>query len=187
MRDDDAEPGDEQLSRVTLRQLEYFRSIAATGSIAAAAEQQHVSRSAVAAALTELERVLGSPLCTRHKSHGIMLTVAGEQLRDRAVSLLVEVQELEREISGRVISGPFTFGCFQSLAPTALPTLLRIMGERHPDARPNFVVETQDVLLERLWSGELEFVIGYDLSHDRALSTQHLYDTRMHVILAGDH
>ncbi|KQV07254.1 LysR family transcriptional regulator [Leifsonia sp. Root112D2] len=175
------------MSQFTLRQLQYFRAIAATGSISAAAERERVSRSAIASSLDELERGLGIQLCTLYKSHGVVLTSAGEEVLGRVISLLVQVEELEATGSETKLAGAFTIGCFSSLAPTILPTMLKLFAETHPHAQLNFVVGSEDMLLEKLRAGELELVVSYDLSLDKAFSTVSLYETRMHVILAGDH
>ena len=57
----------------TVRQLEYFRTVALQGSVSAAAKEQ-VSRSALAAAISDLERALGRRLFTRQKAKGMALT-----------------------------------------------------------------------------------------------------------------
>jgi DNA-binding transcriptional LysR family regulator len=175
------------MSAFTLRQLQYFRSIAATGSISAAASRERVSRSAIAAALDDLERNLGQQLCTRYKSRGIELTAAGHEVLSRATSLLAEAEELEAIGSDTDLVGAFTVGCFASLAPTILPTMLRLFEQLHPRARLNFVVGSEDVLLDKLYAGEIELIIAYNRGPNRTLTTVELYQTRMHVILAGDH
>jgi DNA-binding transcriptional LysR family regulator len=73
------------------------------------------------------------------------------------------------------------------LAPTILPTMLRLFAQLHPRARLNFVVGSEDVLLDKLYAGEIELIIAYNRGPNRTLTTLELYETRMHVILAGDH
>ena len=72
------------VGNLNLRQLTYFLAIADAGSITLAAAQLHVSQSAVAATLTQLEATLDVQLCVRRRAHGVQLTAAGRMLRDRA-------------------------------------------------------------------------------------------------------
>ncbi|MEO8328444.1 MAG: LysR family transcriptional regulator, partial [Candidatus Nanopelagicales bacterium] len=75
-------------ARFTLRQLEYFVAVAEAGTITAAAEQIHLSQSAMSTALADLERVFGVQLLVRHHSRGVTLTPSGEDLLVTARELL---------------------------------------------------------------------------------------------------
>ena len=72
----------------TLRQLEYFDAIATEGSIASASAKCHVSASALALALDDLEARLGLQLVIRRKGKGIELAPAGARLLAHARQLL---------------------------------------------------------------------------------------------------
>lgn len=175
------------MSQFTLRQLRYFCAIASTGSISAAAAQEHVSRSAVAAALDELERSLKSQLCTRHKSHGIVLTASGQHIFDQALSLLRSAENLAASAGLRELSGPLAIGCYPSLAPTILPQMVKLFDRLHPDVELSIHPADQATLLQQLKSGDLELAIMYNMHLDRRVETARLYDTAMHVILAAGH
>lgn len=175
------------MTRITLRQLEYFRAIAVTGSLSAAAEDRHVSRSTIASALDDLERGLGAQLCVRYKSHGIELTEAGRGVLDTAITILGEVDDLETIGSEHRLSGELVIGCFSSLAPTVVPHVLRRYTAAHPDVRTSVVVESADVLDERLRSGQLDLMVSYNPHLDPRLAWERLFETRMHVILPAAH
>lgn len=175
------------MTRISLRQLDYFRAIAITGSLSAAAEDRHVSRSTVAGALDELERALGAQLCVRYKSHGIELTEAGRGVLDSAITILGEVDDLESIGSEHRLSGELTIGCFSSLAPTILPRLLQRYTTEHPEVHTSIVVETADVLDERLRSGQLDVIISYNPHLDPTLAYEPLFETRMHALLPATH
>lgn len=175
------------MTRITLRQLEYFRAIAMTGSLAAAAEDRHVSRSTIASALDELEAKLGAQLCVRSKAHGIELTEAGRGVLDTAITILGEVDDLESIGSEKRLTGNLVIGCFSSLAPTVLPRLLSRYATEHPRVRTSVVVETADVLDEKLRAGQLDLMISYNPQHDPTLAYSQLFTTRMHAILPSNH
>jgi len=175
------------MSQFTLRQLRYFCAIASTGSISAAAAREHVSRSAMAAALDELERALKSQLCTRHKSHGVVLTASGQYVFEQALSLLRSAENLEATAGARELAGPLAVGCYPSLAPTILPQLVKLFERLHPEVELSIHPADQETLLQQLKAGDLELAIMYNMHLDRRVETAWLYDTAMHVILAAGH
>ncbi|RNL87466.1 LysR substrate-binding domain-containing protein [Halostreptopolyspora alba] len=175
------------MSNFTLRQLSYFCSIASTGSISAAAEREHVSRSAMTAALDELERALRTQLCSRHRSSGVVLTPAGDRVFEHAISLLREADDLEATADGQRLSGTITVGCFPSLAPTILPTMFTLFERLHPEVTVDPTAADQETLLQRLRSGAIELAVMYNMHLDHAFETVRLYDTAMHVILSAEH
>ncbi len=93
------------MAKFTFKQLEYFRAIAMNGSMSAASEQEHVSRSALAAAMDELERSLECQLFVRHKAQGMVLTPVGEQVLGMAHELLNGASDLETAARGGTLSG----------------------------------------------------------------------------------
>lgn len=175
------------MTRISLRQLEYFRAIAQTGSLTAAAEDRRVSRSTVAAALDDLERALGAQLGVRSKSHGIELTETGRSVLDTAITILGEVDDLESIASEHRLTGDLVIGCFSSLAPTVLPRLLQRYAAEHPEVRTSVVVDSADALDERLGAGELDLMISYNPHLDPSLAHARLFETRMHALLPAGH
>lgn len=175
------------MPRFTLRQLAHFRAIAAHGSIARAAEHANVSRSALASSLDELERALRAQLFRRQKAHGVDLTPVGEALLDRAVSLLDAADDFEAHASSATLAGPLRVGCFASLAPTIVPTMLECFADQHPAVDLHVEVDSQDVLVRSLRRGDLDVAVLYNMHYDRSLATAALFDTTMHVILGAGH
>src|SRR5699024_12729149 len=86
---------DVHMPSYTLRQLEYLVAVADAGSISAAAGALHVTPTAVASAITELERTLHTQLMVRRKAHGVVLTPTGTFLYNRATTLLRDADELQ--------------------------------------------------------------------------------------------
>lgn len=174
------------MTRFTLRQLEYFRAIARTGSISAAAAQEMVSRSAMASALGELEKALDAELVIRRKAQGIVLTEAGQEVLEQAATLLRQAEELEGAVDPERLRGTLTVGCFSSIAPTFLPAMMDTFTRTHLDVHFRAFAEPEDLLLKRLRAGEIDVAVSYNLHEDPTLESVELYRTRMHVILAAD-
>ena len=153
-----------QLGNLSLRQLAYFVAIADAGSIALAAAQLHVSQSAVAARLTQLEHILEVQLCVRRRSHGVSLTAAGRMLRDRARELLYEADLLERSVSGKTspLVGAVAIGSPDEMAPVILPPILDALAREHPLIEPSVEIGLEASFYPRLADGEIDLAITLD-------------------------
>jgi len=172
----------------TLRQLSYLVAAADAGTIAGAAERLHVSASAMSDAITELEKTMGTRLCVRRRAHGLTLTSAGAHVVARARTLLAASRELAVSLQGAdgELVGPITIGCYPTLAPTVLPTLLHDFGNAHPRVELQILEATHDQLEGRLESGEVDVAFVYDTlipGHPRRAK---LFELAAHVLLAGD-
>lgn len=79
--------------------LQLFNAVVETGSIAAAAQREHIAAAAVSRRIAELEQRLGSPLLLRH-ARGVEPTAAGRALLGlarRALRALDDVPEQMRD------------------------------------------------------------------------------------------
>ncbi|KMS89825.1 LysR substrate-binding domain-containing protein [Prauserella rugosa] len=173
----------------TLRQLEYLVAVADAGSISAAAGALHVTPTAVASAITELERTLHTQLMVRRKAHGVVLTPTGTFLYNRATTLLRDAEELQLATAsgGAELVGPLVLGCYATLAPTIVPTLMRWVAEQHPSVDLTVVTGSQAELPHRLLTGSLDLAVGYDMALPSGLDSVVLYEAPPYVLLPEDH
>jgi DNA-binding transcriptional LysR family regulator len=169
-----------------LRHLGYFVAAAEAGSMSAAAEQLHVSQSAVSMALADLERRLGVQLLLRHRAKGLTLTTAGRHVLPEARALLARAEDLTSEARdlGGSLSGRLVVGCFQTIAPFVLPPLLQAFGTAHPDVRLDFVENSLAGLQRALVDGECEAALLYDLDIRPGITTLLVHNMWPHVLVA---
>lgn len=177
------------MASYTLRQLEYFAAVAEARSISSAAADLHVTPTAVASALTELERVLRTQLVVRRKAHGITLTPTGRYLHERIAGLLHEADELELAAAGggAELVGPLVLGCYSTVAPTVVPTLMEWVRENHPRVELTVVTGSQAELPHRLLTGGLDLAIGYDIGLPGGLDSVLLYSAPPYALLPAEH
>lgn len=177
------------MAKYTLRQLTYFVAVAETGSISSAASGLHVSPTAVASALTGLERVFGTQLVVRRKAHGVSLTPSGSYLHSRAADLLRQADDLELNVAsgGRELNGPLVIGCYSTVAPTVVPPLLEWFADNHPKVQVRVLEGSQEELPNRLLAGELELAVVYDLNLPTGLNSVVLYEALAYVLLPAGH
>lgn len=178
----------DQAPNFSLRQLSYLMTAARLGTISAAAAELHVSSSAISDAITALEHQLQSQLCIRRKSHGLVLTAAGRQVVTRARTLVAEANELERELrtTDGELAGPITIGYYPTLAPMILPVLLAEFGEKHPRVSLEIVETTQDLMVGKLESGEIDLAFVYETLVPGSPKRAQLFAQPAHVVLAAD-
>ncbi|MBD8868028.1 LysR family transcriptional regulator [Nocardioides donggukensis] len=154
----------------TLVQLRYFAAAAELGSMTAASQELMVSQSAVSTAVAQLEKELGVQLLLRRHARGLTLTPAGEEFYRELRNYLVHTAELAEvaRTAGQALVGDLSIGCFTTLAPFELPSLLAACEEEHPGIRVSVVEDEHAVLKQALRSGrcELALMYGYDLEDD---------------------
>ncbi|WP_282827641.1 LysR family transcriptional regulator [Gulosibacter sediminis] len=175
------------MSDFTLRQLEYLVAVAEHGTIAAAAASLHVSESAVATALTQLERSLGTTLLVRRRAHGVQLTSEGTLAVQRARSLLVQTQDFQAEFSSVELRGSVHIATYPTLAPTLAPRLVRKLEDAHPGLRVQVSTMPASRLQQEVEHGQVDLGIcyGFDLAGD--FERRVLRQLHAHVALPPDH
>lgn len=179
----------ENLPTYTMRQLAAFVAVAETGTISGAAERMHLSQSALASALTDLEKALKVQLTVRRRARGVQLTPTGEAVLARAKVLLQQASELQADAAGEggIVAGPLVIGCYPSLSPTVLPALLRSFTQRYPKVRVELREDTQNRLRKQLDDGELDLAIVYDLELSPEWRTTRLATRKPTVLLDAGH
>ena len=143
------------------RQLRHFLAVMDLGSIAAAAEQVHLSQPALSRSLRALEDELRVPLFDRHDRR-LRPTPYALAYAERARRMVFDEREGARALalmrSGEL--GSLSFGMGSSIASTLLgPMVLQLLSAA-PGLRLNTLVQSTDVLLAELQREKLDFFIG---------------------------
>ena len=119
-----------------LRQLEYFREIASTGSINEAARHLNMSQPPLSYQIRQLETELNVKLFDR-TSKGVTLTEAGKVLYDRSGNLLEYARSTELEVSKTGKKRILRIGLTPTTVDTIMPYIARF-SKKNPDV--NFEV-----------------------------------------------
>ena len=116
-----------------VRRMTLLRELARLGTIAAVAQAQFRTPSAVSQQLAALEREAGVPLLQR-SGRGVVLTPAGADLAERADRVLGLLEEASAALaSARAeLSGELRIGAFPTAVRTLLPAALVALGAAHP-------------------------------------------------------
>ena len=76
-----------------LRQIRYFQSVVRNNSFSEAAEECHISQSAISQQIKALENELGFPLLERH-NRKFVLTPAGEHFYKKSLVLIADYEQM---------------------------------------------------------------------------------------------
>lgn len=122
--------------------LHYFRAIAESGSMTAAARKLGITQPTLTAIVKKLEDSLETTLLLRNP-RGVAVTETGAALADGAARILALVDETEQRIRGLQQDevGQFVIGCHESLGAYFLPGF---MGE--------FLARASGIEI-RVWNG----------------------------------
>ncbi|MEQ1953138.1 LysR family transcriptional regulator [Mesorhizobium sp. CN2-181] len=144
--------------------LAHMRMIVALddhGQVSAAAQMLGMSQPAASRMISEMEGILKVALCER-LSRGVGLTPYGQVLARRARAILLELREVDREISdlrlgkgGSVFLGAVTAPAIELAVPA-----IRKMREKNPRLEVNIQVETSAVLARELLASRHDFIIA---------------------------
>jgi DNA-binding transcriptional LysR family regulator len=177
------------LNRISLRQMEYFVAAANFGSIVAASNQIHISSPSISAAIAHIEAELSVQLFVRHPSKGLALTPIGSIALQHCVDLLHRSSRLYEisSVSSNSIQGPLRVGCFQSLAALVAPEVIFGFGRAFEKVEVEMVEGDQSVLLDKLYSIEIDLAITYDLQLAEDVSFEVLAKLPPYALLSELH
>ncbi|WP_027350120.1 LysR family transcriptional regulator [Halotalea alkalilenta] len=177
------------LSRITLRQLEYFVACGESGSIIKASERIHVSSPSISAAITHIETELGVQLFVRHHAQGISLTPIGGKVLQEAKLIVEQTKNLYSIASDSLnaVRGPLRVGCFDSLAPMITPELVHGFARAFPGVRVTQREGDHDQMLEWLRRSEIDIALTYDLHLVDEIAFAALARLPPHIIVGAQH
>ena len=118
---------------MTLKQLEYFRTIAETGSVTKASEKLNISQPPLSMQLKALEDELGTRLFERHKKH-MDITPAGRLLFQRCEEIFELVDQTVKEVRSKASIPQMTIrlGTINSISNRLLPSRIYAFRKAYP-------------------------------------------------------
>jgi DNA-binding transcriptional LysR family regulator len=142
------------------RRLRVLQAVAATGSVAAAAQALHLTPPAVSQQLMALERETRASLIDR-SGRQVTLTAAGRLLAEHAERITAQLRQAERDLAqltGRV-GGPVHLAAFQSVMGPLIAPALRKLAATHPAILPTVTERYGPAAAADLRRGDLDIVL----------------------------
>jgi LysR family transcriptional regulator, nitrogen assimilation regulatory protein len=170
-----------------LRQLRYFVQIADAGSVRGAASRLHIAQSALSRHVAALEDELGVALLERH-ARGVTPTHAGARLRDRAVSMLSQIEDIRAEImaEGDAPAGTASIGASAGTSRLLYGRLAEHFTTAYPRIRLTLVEGAPYVLLEGLDTGRVDLAVMVDPEPRASLAFEPLATEQVYLVGTRD-
>lgn len=177
-------------ARLKTRQLMLLIAIDEEGNIHRAAETLAMSQPAASKLLKDLEDMLGVPLFER-LPRGMRPTWYGETMIRHARIALASLGEAGAELEALKggWAGSVAVGAIAGPAMTLLPTALARITRQAPTLRVSLLVESSDVLLERLEQNRLDFLVArlFEQHDKQHLQYQALAEEQICAIVRPGH
>jgi DNA-binding transcriptional LysR family regulator len=154
-----------------LEKLRHFVGVVRANSIRGYAIQHNLSQPAISKSIQILEATLESGILVRDRN-GVQLTQSGKRLYEWAEKLVEECAQVESDVrqSGNVrLNGKLTLGTYQSIAVYFLPQLYLFLNRTQKNLRLRFVTSASAELVQKLKSGEVDFIISIDPPEERGV------------------
>jgi DNA-binding transcriptional LysR family regulator len=174
-----------------VRKMYLLRELARLGTIAAVAQAQFCTPSAVSQQLSALEREAGVQLI-RRSGRGVELTAAGSDLADRTEPVLALLEQAAAALaaSRTDLAGELRIGAFQTAVRTLLPAALVALGTEHPRLELRVTELDPAQAPDALRAGVLDIALVHEYDYvpaepDPALRTEPVLDERMFLASAA--
>lgn len=168
--------------------LHLFVRTAREGSIARAAEKEHIAASALSRRLADLEHVFGTPLLVR-SPRGVELTDAGQLVFSRGQQLEDNLQTLAREVLalGQQASGTVRLFANMSAVIGFLPERIKAFTAAYPLVDISLTEQdTRDVLRACL-DDRADIGVGVQADIPAGMESWHFADDPLLVVLPPGH
>ena len=146
-----------------LHQLRYLAAVAQSGlNITAAAEKLHTSQPGVSKQIKLLEDELGFQIFVRDGRNLSRVTPAGQQVIDRAVRILREVQNIKRlsdEFKDEA-RGSLSIATTHTQARYVLPDMIKQFRDQYPEVRLHLHQGTSEQIAEMASLDRIDFAIA---------------------------
>jgi len=158
-----------------LRDMQYFVSIAETGSFTRAAAQNSVAQSALSRRIRELEDELGAMLFYRN-GRGVVLTDTGTVFLTRIRGVLADIQQIRHDIGVLRSSahGTVTLGVPPSVGLVLLAPLLAEIRQDYPGIQMRVLEGFSGHVAEWLSNGRADLAVLYNVRSNALLDAEHL-------------
>lgn len=144
-----------------LRQIKYFQSVVRNNSFSEAAEECHISQSAISQQIKALENELGFQLLER-KNRKFILTSAGKHFYKKSLILIADYEQICREAI-KIANGNedvLKIGFLRSYRGKEFHTALEDFSIKYPHVSVQLLYGNHEELFSLLRSGKVDLVLN---------------------------
>ncbi|GLX69912.1 LysR family transcriptional regulator [Paenibacillus glycanilyticus] len=136
---------------MNIEQLEYVKEVVETSSMSLAAQNLHVSQSAISQSISLLEKEIGIPLFKRSR-HGTVPTEDGKNVIGKMLEILKKVDEIKDEVQSitSVYKGELVIATIPSLSMTFLPKALARFKKDFPQIKVMIIELESRIVIDKV-------------------------------------
>ena len=176
------------MKRPSIKQLEYFLTVARASSFRGAAEQLGLSQPALTVQIAALEAVLGMQLFDRSRA-GTLLSPAGRELLPLAREILDQFQQLVdfSEQAQHEMAGTIRLGVSPTIGPYLLPRVLPVLHQRFPFLKLHIQEDVPRKLEAGLEAGDYDLILTVLPMNAGNNRIRALFTESIHAVFRTDH
>jgi DNA-binding transcriptional LysR family regulator len=170
------------------RFLRYFMVVGRTGSIRKAADELHVSASAIDRQILNAEAELGMPLFERLPS-GLRLTAAGEIMMAAGGNWqksLADARARIEDLRG-LKRGHVEIAIIHALTKGYIPQVIAAMHRRYPGITVSLRILDSAVMRDAVAEGDVDFGIGFEPQSIRDLTVRAFAEVPLGIVSPPGH
>lgn len=175
------------LFRMTLRQLQVFRSVCEHRSYSRAADVMALTQPAVSLQMRQLEGLVGQPLF-EYVGRKLYLTEAGTTLLAASEEIFVRIESLEMQLSAQqgTLQGELRLAVVSSIQYLT-PHIFAAFRQRYPQVSFQLSVGSRAQVIQRLRENEDDLVLMGMVPEGRALEFYPFLNNPIIAVAAPDH
>jgi DNA-binding transcriptional LysR family regulator len=168
--------------------VQAFIAIADRGSFGRAAEDLHITQTALSRRMQNLESFLGVKLVER-TTRSVALTAIGQNFLPQARRLLADLAMALVEIreTGKSLRGDVTIACVPTVGVHYLPRIVQQYASLYPDNRIKILDHASSGVAAAVLQRAAEFGINMQGAHDPELRSIPLLRDRFVLVCRNDH
>ena len=181
-------PAAYNLARFDLISIRLAVACAQTGSLTAAARENHLALAAASRRLRELEEALAMPLFERH-AKGLKATAAGRLFVKHGLTLLQTLEQLTGELTDlrQGITRHIRLCASTAAINQFLPGLLARFGSAHPQVQVDLEEQVSDTVVNTLREGRADLAVFVEGPDTSGLHTQLFRHDELVLVLPAQH
>ncbi|MCU6685531.1 LysR family transcriptional regulator [Dorea acetigenes] len=168
---------------MNLQSMDYIITTANEKSITKAAERLNITQQTLSAHIASLEAELGCQLFVRHVP--LEITYAGKEFIKHAQIIQNQVRELKHTLNkfSDEEMGVLKLGITHTRGNIILPPIIMDFHQKHPGIDLNIVDGTNDILTQKLKTGEIDICISDFADYHSKLNQLELYQENVVFVI----
>jgi DNA-binding transcriptional LysR family regulator len=168
--------------------IQAFVNVAELGGFRRAADQLHVTQTALTRRVQNLEAYLGLKLLDR-TTRSVALTAVGREFLPKAHAIVFETNSAIAELkeTSQALRGSFTLACMSTMSTRLLPVLMRKYADRHPRNRIRLLDMTSNDVRDAVLRHKAELGIAVHGEPHAELNERFLFDDPLALYCHASH